>query len=621
VQPSLGITAALADGTVTGTTSTSSRVNLMGPAVLSLEQSQTTRQVTVQEANDTLATATPTGIGTDKVVTFVGQGQIGDNESLATPSSDVDLFEVQLNAGRRSPSTSMPGRSARLWTRCCGSSTPADRPWPSTTTSTDWTRSWSSRLPRRDATSSVSADTRTSSTARWSLAAASPPWAASRPAPTSCASTGAQSGFGLVEWSGKGDSNVARDQGQLLIESSIITNALEFGIRSDAGARDGSGNAPHLGPVRVTRELNAAGLVPGVTITNNILARNGQGGILHQRGPVVAGQQRSAVPFARVINNTIVGTGAGVGIQVDQNASPTLLNNIVAELATGVFGRRDLGVTTVLGGTVFKQNTADTVGIGRGSFPVTLADNAPLFLNSGTNTFYLAPGSRAIDSSVNSLQDRPDLVTVKSPLGLGLSPILAPDLDALGQVRVDDPQVSPLPGQGANVFKDRGALDRADFSGPTAVLIDPQDNDGLLRDSDPRVTYVQVTNEVLTNFSIQLMDGLEPNQSQAGSGADDSTVRGNRVSVYRDNQKLIQGVDYSFNYDATNNIIRLTPLAGIWEVDRVYEIELSNDEGFVITTSTGVVVQDGDSSPLRTPPATRWCSSTTAASACRSRRP
>ena len=103
-----------------------------------------------------------------------------------------------------------------------------------------------------------------------------------------------------------------------------------------------------------------------------------------------------------------------------------------------------------------------------------------------------------------------------------------------------------------------------------------------------------MTNEILTNFSIQLMDGLEPNQSQAGSGADDSTVRGNRVTVYRDNEKLIEGLDYSFNYDATNNIIRLTPLAGIWEVDRVYEIELSNDEGFVITTSTGVVIQDGD---------------------------
>ena len=99
VQPSLGVVAALADGTATGTASTSGRINLMGPAVLSLEQSLTTRDVTVAEPNDTLATATPTGIGTEKVVTFVGTGQIGDNGSLTAPSSDVDLFEVQLNAG------------------------------------------------------------------------------------------------------------------------------------------------------------------------------------------------------------------------------------------------------------------------------------------------------------------------------------------------------------------------------------------------------------------------------------------------------------------------------------------------------------------------------------------
>ena len=37
--------------------------------------------------------------------------------------------------------------------------------------------------------------------------------------------------------------------------------------------------------------------------------------------------------------------------------------------------------------------------------------------------------------------------------------------------------MAPPFGVGANVFKDRGALDRADFVGPNASLGSPQDND------------------------------------------------------------------------------------------------------------------------------------------------
>ena len=37
-----------------------------------------------------------------------------------------------------------------------------------------------------------------------------------------------------------------------------------------------------------------------------------------------------------------------------------------------------------------------------------------------------------------------------------------PDRDVFGQLRVDDPNVSTPSGQGSNVFKDRGAQDRAD---------------------------------------------------------------------------------------------------------------------------------------------------------------
>ena len=66
-------------------------------------------------------------------------------------------------------------------------------------------------------------------------------------------------------------------------------------------------------------------------------------------------------------------------------------------------------------------------------------------------------------------------------------------------------------------------------------------------------------------------------------------------TILRDGEKLIEGLDYTFNYDATNNIIRLTPLAGIWEPDRVYEIQLSNSEGIAIQAPNGTEVNDGDS--------------------------
>ncbi len=77
------------------------------------------------------------------------------------------------------------------------------------------------------------------------------------------------------------------------------------------------------------------------------------------------------------------------------------------------------------------------------------------------------------------------MTSVKIPLGLLPSPIIAPTTDISGQLRVDDPTVAAPPGLGESVFKDRGAADRSDFFGPIAVSISPLDNDsaGLDRDA------------------------------------------------------------------------------------------------------------------------------------------
>jgi hypothetical protein len=406
----------------------------------------------------------------------------------------------------------------------------------------------------------------------------------------------------LVEQSsGFGDQNVERPQGQILIHSNSISNSLQFGIVADAGSRDISslaplaGNLPHAGPVRVTREVNTQRLVTGVTIANNVITRNGTGGILVSGDANVVGEQLSAIPYGRIINNTIVGSsGSGTGIQVEENVSPTLLNNIVAKVGIGI-SVDATSTSTIIGGTVYQSNLINVAGTSLGSFPILLTQADPLFVDANLSNYYLAPNARAIDSAIDSLEDRPAIVTVKAPLGFTESPILAPALDSIGQLRVDDPSVDTPPGQGARVFKDRGALDRADFIGPSAVLLNPRDNDAFGADRNSALTFVELTNTVLNNFSIQLLDGVQPADPQEGTGADDNTVNGNRVTVSRDSVKLVQGVDYDFSYDATNNIIRLTPLAGIWESDRVYDIRLSNDEGLALTATDGTTVNDGDS--------------------------
>ena len=405
------------------------------------------------------------------------------------------------------------------------------------------------------------------------------------------------SGVTVNQFTEFGDQNVVREQGQVLIYSNRITNSQGFGILIDAGSRDVSslaplaGNLPHAGPTRVTREVNTQRLVPGVSVVNNIVARSGSAGIRFSGDLSAAGEQLASVPFGRIVNNTI--ENAQIGIQVDENASPTLLNNIVASTGTGI-SVDATSTSTVIGGTVFQGNTTNVQGATEGSFPLMLTGTEPLFVDPTQANYYLAPSSRAIDSSIDTLQDRSAMVTVKEPLGISRSPILAPTYDAIGQRRVDDSSINTPPGLGQDVFKDRGALDRSDFVGPSAVLLNPQDNDAARRDLNPAVTIVELNNQLLRHFSIQLLDGVEPADPQDGTGADDNTVRGDRVSIFRDGVRLTQGLDYSFHYDATNNRIRLTPLAGLWELNHVYEIRLSNLEGFVLAAPAGDVVTDGD---------------------------
>jgi hypothetical protein len=385
----------------------------------------------------------------------------------------------------------------------------------------------------------------------------------------------------------RGDTNRFRDQGQIILNGNEVRHSSQWGILIDSGARSAAdGNTPHSGPVRHLREINDARLVPGVVVMNNVIHNNGTGGILYSGDPATDNSRLR--PFGRIVNNTLYGQGGNLtggtqndtGIRVEQNAAPTLMNNIIANFNQGVFVDASSQGFTVLGGMVFQGNDNNSnIGLG-GDFPIALSNSEPLFVNAAQGNFYLAAQSRAIDSSVDSLLDRPQLITVKSPLGILPSPILSPDRDGWGQLRVDDPEVSTPQGFGLNPFKDRGAIDRVDFTGPSSVLINPEDNDALGNDIDPSSTVVVIPNQTLFDFSIRLVDRFDPNAPAEGSDIEDSTVTGStvRVEVLTDNGPVLlqQGEDYNFAYDATSNIIRLTPTGGVWPLSQTYRITLNN---------------------------------------------
>ena len=282
------------------------------------------------------------------------------------------------------------------------------------------------------------------------------------------------------------------------------------------------------------------------------------------------------------------------GILVSENASPTLMNNLLSNLNAGIW--QDASPTTVVGGSMYQFNYVTDANIGgtNDDFNISVDDEARMFVDAADGNFYPAAGSPAIDSAIDALEERAQFAIVKSAMGIPVSPILAPNLDASGLLRSDDPEVDTPSGQGANVFKDRGGLDRADFVGPDAVLIVPRDNDQAGIDVDPTETVVQLAAGQYDNFTIQLVDGLQASESGEGTGVNDLTVNSSKVTITVDGRILEEGVDYIFRYNDTTNTIRLTPLAGVWDNTKAYKITLPNQDRFVITMPNGSEVTDGE---------------------------
>lgn len=364
-----------------------------------------------------------------------------------------------------------------------------------------------------------------------------------------------------------GDRNVIRQQDHLQIYGNTITDVSQWGIYVDSTARDATDNLPSPGSVRNLPTLNNNRLVPGVSIVNNIVDSARTGGIFFSGDPNTGNTADAAVPFGRILNNTIYGgaTATGIGIRVTDYAGPTILNNIIANTATGISIDATSTAQTAVDYNLFKGNgTPGTLGTNYRN--LTLPSD-PLFMDPLNGNFYLAPNSQAIDSSQSFLNDRSDLVEVKASVGIPASAIKAPASDRYNQKRAD--ALDPNTGDGPFPYYDRGAVERIDVDKPYAKLVKPLDNGPAdrhnVQDDDYVITFLD-----LNAFHIQLYD--------VGVGIWDPTVVASCVSIQRDGLTLTEGSggDYIFTYDAVNDRIILTPTAGLWEVGYTYTITLTN---------------------------------------------
>ncbi|MDX1927173.1 MAG: Ig-like domain-containing protein, partial [Pirellulaceae bacterium] len=396
-----------------------------------------------------------------------------------------------------------------------------------------------------------------------------------------------------------GDGNRLRDQGMVIISQSSFTSSSQFGVQVDATRRvvpppPTSISAPFASqpgsPISFPT-INTDRLAPGVVIASNIFDRNLTGGILLSGDTAAAGDVVMPSTVARILNNTIVGVRSNdVGIRANEGAAPTIMNNIIARTQTGIDRAGAAGVTTV-SANLYWDNVTNLSG-GSESFAL-VAPASPFVANTSGGFYYPRLGSPAIDSSLDTLAELASLTQVKSTIGLPPSPALAPDRDVFGQRPLDDATASDTSGIGANVFKDRGAVERADSRRLQAIILQPQDNDFANRDVDRNNTFIQVNEGRFDFFSVLLFDGT-------GTGPDEATVVANAITLTENGRFLIPGADYVFGYDSNSHTVRLTPLAGIWRSDSVYEITLNNAAGRRVVVGGGTRFADGNTVRVNT---------------------
>ncbi|TWT66373.1 dockerin type I domain-containing protein [Allorhodopirellula solitaria] len=376
------------------------------------------------------------------------------------------------------------------------------------------------------------------------------------------------------------DRNKQREQGLLILENNIISDSRVVGVHVAPPAAQGEGSGvTYPGPTQNFSDKDDQGLVPGIVIQNNIIV--GSSGVDYSGQP--NGTPQRPAPVGRIINNTFIGDGQ-YGVQIRDNASPTLLNNVFSTLSNGII---DNGV-----GAIIDNNYFNNAGAALGSDAREGTD--PLFIDPDGRNYYPLSTAGTINNSQDLLNDRGSYAAFKDILGIPQSPYFAPSLDAFGQLRVS----GGIGGDGAgpNTDIDIGAADYSDFVQPYASLLNPVDQDDAGLDSDPAETFIQLDNPDVQAFSVLLSDGENANSPFAGTGIDPDTVNASTVLIRQDNRLLEVGRDFNLAFNPSTGELRLTPLSDLWNPNSVYEIILLNGDQKVVTldVENGSVLTDGD---------------------------
>lgn len=360
-------------------------------------------------------------------------------------------------------------------------------------------------------------------------------------------------------------------------------------------------------------ELSAAARAAGLTL--DPVAGRDTDQVLNETGVMIAGGSSPAIlnnVFVNLHESVVIEetNALGFGQNINSHPKPMTQDTVVVGSvfqfdqpnqtdfnSRMTFIANSNGITT---GT----NEPSNLNGGTDDFNVTLGNFAPSLEYAAGNNFLPIGNSLLVDSSVNSLTDRDTFKALKASVGITESNVLAPTRDVNGILRADNPFFQPPGTVGESVFRDRGSNELADFVGPVAIAEIPRDNDAEGIDSDPAISFINLTGGTYKEFRIQLRDNGDASDPFPGIGIDDNTVvvpaipglrpRGANVTLFEDDRLLEEGIDYIFSYDKTKNLITLTPLAGIWQDDRSYRIGLNNRDRTVLSAPEGRSLSDGD---------------------------
>ncbi|TVP99517.1 MAG: hypothetical protein EA381_09680 [Planctomycetaceae bacterium] len=325
------------------------------------------------------------------------------------------------------------------------------------------------------------------------------------------------------------------------------------------------------------------------TLVNNVFINLHQSIVADETNPAGFGQA-AQVNFFYKSQDVIV---TGNAFQYDEPRNSRIRADVTSPFTTnpGLSTDAFRGPSNINGGTSDFNFIAD--------------GNVRLLENAAGGRMTPAPGSPIIDSAINSLAERDTVAALKLSVGIPISNILAPDRDQSGQLRADGTGSASSGGLGSDVFKDRGALDLADFVGPAAILQFPRDNDAAGIDTDPAESFLRLTSGVYGEFRILLQDTGDSSDPFVGSGIDHNTVivpaiaglreKGANFAVFEGDRLLTEGIDYTLMYDATSGVVSLRPLAGIWRSDRAYRISINNQDRLVGIAPGAGEITDGES--------------------------